>query len=247
MEIKKVGKGIAIALVTTSLLASLTGCAKKVNCDITSKHAHLYTNQSGYSRYIDKEYEKYEGYTRNEEYIEISGEEEFYKFLDKKDMLRIEDNLDVILEQQANNVDYMEYRYRYIFMQPIPHIMRSGKSTITYFTYMPSPRYSWTTDESRDGLTGESRLCHYVYTAYKIEKDEDGKFVLIPSEEVDDITTVMDEYPYIKQKYYKTVDIEGAELNYEDGREEDLTEEEKQRIEEYNNELDSDKKLKKTK
>ena len=73
-------------------------------------------------------------------------------------------------------------------MQPIPHTVSNGKTTSTYFTYIPQIRYSWTTNKDRSGLTGETRICHYVYTAYKIEKDEFGKFVLIPSEDVEDLT-----------------------------------------------------------
>ena len=43
--------------------------------------------------------------------------------------------LDVILNTQEQNVDYTEYRYRYIYMQPIPHTRKVGKTTTTYFTY----------------------------------------------------------------------------------------------------------------
>lgn len=226
-------KGLALVLVATTCTTSLTGCGKKAECDINGKHAHLYTNEQGYIRYIDKEYLKYEGYSRNDESINIEGQEDLYKFFDKKDLLKIEDNLDVILAQQEENVDYIEYRYAYTWMQPIPHVMSNGKTTTTYFTYMPQRRYSWTTDGTRSGLTGDTRNCHYVYTAYKVEKDEDGKYVLIPSPEVDDIREVMDEYHYVKEKFYKVVNIDGEELDYEDGKEEDLTEEEKERIKEY--------------
>lgn len=228
-------RGIALILALSSTL-SLAGCGKKAECDITGDHAHKYTNEDGYTRYVAEEYISYEGYDRSDEYITIEGEKDLYEFMDKKNLLRIDDNLDLILQTQESNVDYMEYRYKYIFMQPIPHIMRSGKTTFTYFTYIPQPRYSWTVDPNRSNLTGEERLCHYVYTAYKIEKDDKGKYVLIPSPDVDDITTVMDEYPYITKKFYKTVNVIGEELDYEDGREEDLTEEEKQRIEEYEQE-----------
>lgn len=73
-------------------------------------------------------------------------------------------------------------------------------------------------------------MCHYVYTAYKVEKDENGDYVLIPSEEVDDIMTVMNEYPCIKEDYYKVINLEdGVVLDYEDGPDEE--EEKKQSIE----------------
>ena len=228
-------KGTALALALTLSTTALTGCSKKAECNITNPHAHLYTSEQGYIRYIDKEYLSYEGFTRNEESISIEGEEELYRLLDKKDLLKISDNLDLILESQEKNKDYMEYRYRYIFMQPIPHTRKIGKVTTTYFTYIPMTRHSWTSNPNHSRLTGEQRLCHYVYIGYKIEKNEKGKYVLIPSDYVDDIREIMDEYPYITTKYYKIVNLSGEEVDYEDGKEEDLTDEEKKRIEDYNN------------
>lgn len=226
-------RGVALALVLSTSVASLTGCGKKADCSIDGRHAHLYTNEEGYIRYIDKEYLSYEGYERKEDYVSIEGEEDFYKFLDKNNLMRIDDNLDVILAQQEANVDYMEYRYSYTYLQPIPHIIRSGKTTTTYFTYIPQRRHSWTSNPERSGLTGETRLCHYVYVAYQIVKDENGKYVLVPSPDVDDIREVMGEYPYVKESYSKIVNLEGEEVDYEDGKEEDLSDEEKERIEEY--------------
>ena len=215
------------------LVGSLTGCGKKAECNITGKHAHLYKNEKGYVRYIDKEYLTYEGYDRCEEYVSIEGEEDLYKFLDKKDLMKIEDNLDLILATQEAQVDYTEYRYRYTYMQPIPHTMRVGKTTTTYFTYIPHTRYSWTSDPNNSRLTGQTRLCHHVYVAYKVEKDEKGKYVLIPSPDVEDLSTVMDEYPYVKKTYYKIVTTDGKEADYEDGKQEDLSPEDKERADEY--------------
>ncbi len=224
-------KGVALVLVLTTATTSLAGCSKKSDCSIDINHAHKYVNDDGYIRYIDKEYISYEGYTWTDDYIKLSeSERDLYKFFDKKNLLRIDDNLDVILSQQEKNCDYVEYRYSYTYMMPIPHTMRSGKSTITYFTYIPTTHHSWTADANHSNLTGEQRVCHYVYTAYKVEKDENGDYVLIPSEEVDDITTVMDEYPYIKEDYYKVINLEdGVVLDYEDGPDEE--EEKKQSIE----------------
>lgn len=226
-------KGVTLTLVMTSALVGLTGCGQKADCNISESHAHLYTNEQGYIRYIDKEYLKYENYDRCDESISIEGQEKLYKFLDKKDLMKIEDNLELLVSEQEKNCDYVEYRYKYTYMQPIPHTMSTGKSTITYFTYVPHTRYSWTANPNKTNLTGETRVCHYVYNAYKIEVDEDGKYVLIPSEDVEDLRVVMDEYPYIKQNFSKLVNLDGEVLDYEDGKEEDLTEEERKRAQEY--------------
>lgn len=226
-------RGLALVLVAATCTTSLAGCGKKADCNIDGSHAHLYTNEQGYIRYIDKEYLTYEGYNRNDEYISIEGEENLYKFLDKKDLMRIDDNLEVIQHIQESNEDYTEYRYKYTYLQPIPHTMRVGKTTTTYFTYVSRTRYSWTSDPNHSKLTGETRLCHYTYVAYKVEKDEKGKYVLIPSENVDDLTTIMNEYPYINKNYVKVVTEDGLEADYEDGKQEDLSDEDKKRAEEY--------------
>lgn len=216
-------KGVALVLVLTTATTSLAGCSKKSDCSIDTYHAHKYVDDEGYVRYIDKEYISYEGYDWTDEYVELSeNEKDLYKFFDKKNLLKIDDNLDVILSQQEKNCDYIEYRYSYTYMMPIPHVMRSGKTSITYFTYIPTTHHSWTTDPNHSRLTGEQRVCHHVYTAYKVEKDENGDYVLIPSSEVDDITIVMDEYPYIKKDYCKVINLEDGEvLDYEDGPDEE--------------------------
>ncbi len=225
-------RGVALALALSTPFA-LTGCGKKADCNVSGSHAHLYQNESGYIRYIDKEYLTYEGYSRSDEYVSIEGEEDLYKFLDKKDLMRIDDNLELIQQVQEEQTDYTEYRYRYTYMQPIPHTRRIGKVTTTYFTYIPHTRYSWTSNPNRSRLTGETRVCHHVYVAYKIEKNEKGKYVLIPSPDVEDLTTVMDEYPYVKKTFYKVVTMDGKEADYEDGKQEDLSPDEQKRADEY--------------
>lgn len=212
-------RGVALVLTFTTATFGLSGCSKKADCSIDGNHAHKYVNEEGYVSYIDKEYLSYEGYDRTEEYVSFDAtESDLYQFYDKEDLLLISDNLDIILQQQEQNQDFIEYRYRYTTFLPIPHTMHTGKSTMIYFTYIPVTHHSWSPDANHTRLTGEQRLCHYVYTAYKIEKNEKGQYVLVASPEVDDITTIMDEYPYITKKYYKAIDIEyGTDLDYEDG------------------------------
>ena len=82
--------------------------------------------------------------------------------------------------------------------------------------------HSWTTDKNHSSLTGEQRRCHYVYQAYKVEKNEKGKYVLVPSEYVDSLDELNGEYPYIKTTFYKVIDAEyGTDLDYEDGPEDE--------------------------
>lgn len=216
-------RGVPFALAATLIATGLTGCGKKAECSVSGNHAHLYTNSQGFERYIDKEYLSYEGYDRQEDYITLTSEDEkLSKFEDKHNLLKIEDNIEAIASIQEQNHDYIEYRYAYTYLMPIPHTTRVGKVTTTYFTYIPTTHHSWTSDPEHSRLTGEQRRCHHVYQAYNVVIDDKGKYVLVPSEEVDDIFALNGEYTYIKEKFYKVIDAEyGYELDYEDGKEDD--------------------------
>ncbi len=204
--------GVTLVLVTTS------GCSKKADCNIDTYHAHEYINSSGYTRYIDKEYLEYEGYQRQEKSINLSEKDkELYKYLDKRNLLRIDDNIDTIIETQEANQNFTEYRYAYTYLQPIPIIHHTGKTSHVSFIFVPRTHYSWTRDANHSRLTGETRECTYEYTSYKIEKDENGKFVLIPSPEHKNIIATKDEFPYIKEDYYKVINLtDSCDASYED-------------------------------
>lgn len=216
-------RGVSLVLAGSLLTCTLSGCSKKVDCDIDRRHAHAYVNDEGFTKYLEKENESSFSYDRTDEYIELSDEEaDILKFANKKDLLRIEDNEELICNIESENEDYIEYRYSYLYMMPIPHTVSNGKTSSTYFTYIPMTGYSWTTDKNHSRLTGQQRRCHYVYQAYKIAKNEKGKYVLIPSEYVDSIEELNGEYPYMKENFYKVIDAEyGNDLDYEDGPEED--------------------------
>lgn len=221
-------RGVSLLLAGSLMSCSLAGCSKKVDCDIDIKHAHAYLSSEGFIKYLEKENETYYGYTRTDDYID-DYDANLLKFLNKNDLLKIDDNKDIIDNIMSTQDDYIEYRYRYNYMMPIPHTISNGKTTTTYFTYMPMVGYSWTSNKNHGRLTGEQRRCHYTYIAYKVEKDAKGKYVLIPSEYVDSLDELDGKYPYIKEKFYKVVDTEhGYDLDYEDGPEEDYIEAEEQ-------------------
>ena len=210
--------GVALVLMTT------TACSKKADCNVEGYHAHRYVNDKEYVRYIDTEYMDYEGYARQEDYIELDdSQKDLYKFLDKRNLLRIDDNIDTIRASQESNEDYIEYRYAYTYLMPIPIVHSTGKSTFITYIIVPQTHYSWTRDENHSRLTGETRLCHYEYTSYKIEIDEHGKYVLIPSTNHEDIISTKDEYPYILENYYKVINLtDGCEASYEDMENDDV-------------------------
>ena len=231
--------GLSLVLMTTS------GCGKKADCDIKDYHAHRYVSDSGYVRYIDKEYLSYEGYERTEDYTLVdSKDKDLYSYLDKRNLLRIEDNIETIQNAQEQNQDFIEYRYAYTYLMPIPIVHSTGKSTFVTFIFVPQTHYSWTRDPNHSRLTGETRLCHYEYTSYKIEIDEHGKFVLIPGPEHQDIISTKSEYPYILEDYYKIINLaNGCEADYED-----LANDDPEHIQEENieQETDQEKTLTKT-
>lgn len=192
-------RGLPLVLASTLALTGLAGCSKKADCDVKEMHAHLYTNEDGLQRYCVSEQVSYEGYERQEEAIPLTEEEaSLHKFLAKKDFIKLEDNLDVILAKQSQNQDYVEYEYW--------DTMPGGPMGMPIINQV----YDWTSDPSHENLTGETRFCHYVYQAYNVMKDEHGKWVVIPSEQVDDIRDLIGEYDYVKTVSYETVVLEDA-------------------------------------
>lgn len=55
MSYVNVKKFLSLSCVGLVLVGSLTGCGKKADCNGNGSHAHLYKNEKGYVRYIDKE------------------------------------------------------------------------------------------------------------------------------------------------------------------------------------------------
>lgn len=202
MTIRKlqVNTELLVALVTT-LSIGLTGCAKKSDCDLKELHLHRY-EKDGIIRYLSREELEYQGYEWTDDILYMNyGEETLWNFEQKEGLIKIADNEEYLQEQQSNNHDYIEYRYSYDYLLPISHTMTVGDTTTTYFTYIPMTDYSWTTNPEHSQLTGETRLCHHVYTAYKIVKNEEGNYIAIESPQVDDILSIKDEYPYFKENY----------------------------------------------
>ncbi len=194
-------RGTALLIVGTLAVSSLTGCGKKADCEIPNRHAHMYVNDDGYVRYIESEKIEFDDYNRSYNYIDLTEEEsQFYNILISKDMFRIDDNIDLILAQQEQNRSFMIYEYSYNTNS------RVGSST----------SYYWTNDPEHEDLTGKEKEVHYIYQAYNVKKDEDGKFIVYPSPIVEDIMEVMEEYPYIRENYYVAVDEYNVAVKFSD-------------------------------
>ena len=104
-------------MLTSSILV-LGGCQKesKVFCNIEENHAHLYKNPQGFVRYLESEETNVKPnvgriYKREDDYKLISeSNKKLENSLLKNDLVRIDENLDLILEYQKDLQG--EYTYR---------------------------------------------------------------------------------------------------------------------------------------
>lgn len=200
-----------IALLTIPFIVS--GCAKKSDCELPSRHVHLYSmsnpNGTAYT-YLDDErltYDKrdWKGdslvtYNWNKDYIEITKEDEaFYKA--KGDLFEGKENWDYLFNiMKKNSQDYLEFYYHYTTSRVV--VVGSGKSRHT--TIQTSHHSGWDTDPTHRGVTGEVRLCHKRYYGYNISLQGD-QYVKIQSPSKDDIREVINDYPYFDFDCTETV------------------------------------------
>lgn len=194
----------SLVLASTLAATCITGCSnsKLAKCEIPNMHAHVYVNDEGYIRYVESELLEYENYKRSYNYREITKEEsKLYRFLDLKDLFRIDENIDLVLAQQEQNQPFTVYEY----YSPVQIITPSGLTN-----------YNWTNDPEYDNLTGKEKEVHYIYQAFNLKKDRRGSYSLNPSPLVEDITEVMEEYPYIRTNYFMAVDEYNVDVIFND-------------------------------
>lgn len=224
---KKKGKEILKRIVAAGLiittLFSFSGCYKEIPCDVQYDHAHYYVSDDYMGRYIISEKSSVSGLERSDNYIAITLEDaEFLKFINQKDLFKIDDNKAAIEKITESHEDFKEYRYRYYYNLPIPRTYTNGKQTYTTYSFIPMVGHSWTKNANKHNLTGDERTCHYVYYGYKIIQNDKGEYELLKSEAVDNIEDLPEGYDYIKEEFYKVVNLynKDEELSYEDGPEE---------------------------
>lgn len=177
------------------------------DCEIKEAHLHKYV-KNGFVRYFPKEKLYYRGYEWTDEIRPIDYENgELTKFELKHGLIRMSDNYEYLRKQHAINKDFIEYEYEYEEEFTTYIIVGSGKNEIMIPQYHTRTCYDWTKNPNHSNLTGEYRIGHYMYEAYKIEGKDDKNFnynkrgILVKSPKVDDIMTLKDEYEYIKENY----------------------------------------------
>lgn len=180
---------------------SIAGCNKKINCDIETKHAHKYISAEDFTTYRISEYETESKLFRQNEYLEITDE---IQLMDQFNLLKIEDNIDSIIEDTSKDIPYVEYEYSHV-------ISNSSRKILTTISYTEC---DFTSDPTHSNLTGNIRDVDYQYKAYKLTTKENGNFSLQESELVDDLLSIKNEYPYFKLDDYKVkVYSESYKLN----------------------------------
>ena len=206
-NIKK--KAVLAGLVIANML-TVSGCAKNMLCNISENHAHYYVDDEGFARYIPgKKTDNYyvekssvAGLNRTEDYVYVNEETaEILKFINKEGLFSIDANQQAISNIVDNQQDFIEYEYNYFYYRYEPvYIYSNGTPKIAYYRAVPVYATSWTTDTNGD-LTGNERVCHYVYYGYKIIKNEKGKYEAVKSNPVDDLYELPGEYKYVKKEF----------------------------------------------
>lgn len=206
----------------SSLLAGallLSGCGKKSDCEIPSRHVHRYTKQITdeivLEEYIDSEKLRVHGFDWNSDYIEITKHDErLYQILNKKQLFYGIDNWDYLFNVMKNNHDYLEFYYEYETLET--YTTTDSKGNIEVHTRTVTHN-GWHTNANDSDNTGLTRLYHHRYVGYRIV-NVNGEYRLEASQPVDDIREIIEEYPYFSEdcttKVYEQFKFKRGELKH---------------------------------
>ena len=213
----KEAKQFLAGILSAATVFTTSACAKIVQCDIEGKHSHTYVTEDGYEKEVESEKEKIGSFYRTEEYKEITVQEgKELKKASKSKLIRIDDNIEKLLELESSLYDYMQYRYSETVMKSYYEIGGNGKGKISY-RYVTE--YHYTNDSERSGLTGDTRVVTHMFIGYKVTTNEQGKVTIIESEPMKSIEELIDAgYTHVKYgKIYYGLNKDTNELiEYED-------------------------------
>lgn len=162
-------------------------------CDITSTyHVHLYTKDIGNVRiekWLQKENDTF-SYVKHDDFLPVTSFDlEVYDKLDDYSLFEGIENIDYIHYQIRNNRDYMKFYYHY----EESHTEEDEDGNKRKVT---ETHEGWSTNPRHRGVTGKTRVYHTRYYAYKLIQKDD-KLELEKSPSVDDVRTILNEYPYV--------------------------------------------------
>ena len=201
MNIKKITKKV-LPLLTIPFI--LTGCGQKSECELPSRHVHMYTkntNKGKITKYLDSENVIYGNYNWNKDYIEITKDDEnFYRT--KGDLFEGADNWTYLYNTMlANNYDYLEFYYHYTTTSTYTTTDSKGHTTTHTQTHHHS---GWSEDPTHRGVNGDVRVNHHRFYGYRIIY-RNGEYVKEQSPIVDDIRDIIYDYPYFSEDCVKIV------------------------------------------
>lgn len=183
---------------------AFSGCGKKSECEIPTRHVHKYvkqvTDDISIEKYLDDEHLNSFGYQWSEDYIEITKDDEkVYKAI--KGLFEGVNNWEYLYNEMATHHDYLEFYYHYTTLETYTTKDSNGNTSVHTRTVHHS---GWTKNPNYLHNTGETRLYHHRYYGYRIVY-KNGKFKLERSDAVDDIREIIDEYPYFSEDCVTTV------------------------------------------
>ena len=197
-------KLVAIGMAIYGLVL-FSGCTKNNDCKIDRLHAHRYVDKNtNLSRYIISEKRSESWMGKRDEYVLIDeNDKETVKKLDfanRKELYKINENLDAIQEMIKDNKYHYEYEYKYYPEVPVTkYVYIDGSSHIvTYYEKSKTPVYEWTTDSNHSGLTGKMKLVYPAYQGIKIVSDGNGGYKEESSPVYYDFDSIPEEYEYVR-------------------------------------------------
>ena len=202
-------------LLSITILAS--GCGKKSECEIPTRHVHKYTK--GFSdgttitKYLDSEYLNHFGYNWNEDYIVINKVDE--KMYDKLSNLFLgTDNWEYLYNVMAKQEDYLMFYYEYTTIETYTTTDSDGNTTYHTRTVHHD---GWHSNPYDSDNTGKTRLYHHRFFGYRLVYIN-GNPKLEESPAVDDIREIINDYQYFPEdcvtEVYETFKFNRLELPY---------------------------------
>lgn len=170
-------------------------------CNLSSTyHVHLYTKDIenvSIKKWLHKEDNTFSYIKHSDLLPATTFDIEVYDKLEEHDLFDGRNNIDFINYQISRYRDYMEFYYYYEDIYYITNEDGELEEVRTVYE-------GWTSNPWERGVTGKVRVIHKRYYAYNIIYNN-GELELEKSEIVDDIRTVINDYPYISESTNKNV------------------------------------------
>ena len=95
---KNVKNKLLSLFLSLSTILTMSGCNRKINCNIDDMHVHLYRSDVGFTKYSSSELDHLPSdYYRTDDIVYVTPYEfKYYEYLSKNDFLHIETNYDLL-------------------------------------------------------------------------------------------------------------------------------------------------------